>query len=387
MASITGKVLRVLPAREVTTGDTTKRVVDLIIADEFDYTRVSFWDDKAELIMTGEIKVGDVLSIKNASVSEPQSGGEKRAHAGRYTSMAKAPTDIAPLRHASATRLTMLAVARPEQGQVCIAGIADNGDWIRPQGVYEREMITAGMPLLKNLCVSTLYLDTWRGRRPRKEDRFFVYGTGVEKELNETEQKEFLDRYVDASVDDVFKRGRSLGLIKPRIMQVYEEKARAKKSEKRYEHYIRFNFKDASGRMYRHWSCRCNAFYSTWAKMKVKHRWTYGWRMLRYLRKNETYLAIGLTHSDYGVSGLEYGAYPLIVGVHVVCTSKCERRMKSTPSQSVQKGRKEGRKEVKGYPLSAIVALSIYLSIYLSIWHSCQCVCGVVARKRKKSVK
>jgi hypothetical protein len=379
MASITGKVLRVLPAREVTTGDTTKRVVDLIIADEFDYKRVSFWDDKAELIMTGEIKLGDVLSITNASVSEPQSGGEKRVHAGRYTSMAKASTHIVPLRHASATRLTMLAVARPEQGLVCTAGIADNGDWIRPQGVYEREMDTEGMPLFKNLCVSTLYLDTWRGRRPRKEDRFFVYGTGVEKELNETEQKEFLDRYVDASVDDVFKRGRSLGLIKPRIMQVYEEKERAKKSEKRYERYIRFNFKDASGRIYRHWSCRCNAFYPAWNAMKEEHRWTYGWRMLRYLRKNETYLAIGLTHSDYGVRGLEYGAYPLIVGVHVVCTSKCERRMKSSPSQSVQKG----RKEVKSYPLSAIFALSIYLSI----WHSCQCICGVVARKRKKSVK
>jgi hypothetical protein len=319
MASITGKVLRILPVREVTTGDTTKRVVDLIIADEFDYTRVSFWNDKAELVITGEIMVDDALSIKNASIAEPQSGDEKRAHAGRYARVSKTAADTVPLRHASATKITVLAVARPEQGQVCIAGIADNGDWIRPQGVYESEMITAGMPLFKNLCVSTLYLDTWRGRRPRKEDRFFVYGTGVEKELNETEQHDFLERHVDTSVDDVFKRGRSLGLIKPRsIMQVYEEKARTKKNEKRYEHYIRFNFKDASGRMYRHWSCRCNAFYHAWNALKKEHRWTYGWRMLRYLRKNDTYLAIGLTHSDYGVSGLEYGAYPLIVGVHVV---------------------------------------------------------------------
>ena len=319
MPSITGKVLRVLPAREVTTGDTTKRVVDLIIADDFDYKRVSFWNDKAELVINGAIMVGDVLSIKNASVSGPQAGDGKRAHAGRYARVSKTAADIAPLRHASATRLTVLAVARPEQGQVCIAGIAaDNGNWIRPQGVYEREMDTAGTPPFKNLCVSSIYLDTWRGRRPRKEDRFFVYGTGMEKELNETEQKDFLDRYVDASVDGVFKRGRSLGLIKPRITQVYEEKTRTKKGEKRYERYIRFNFKDASGRIYRHWSCRCNAFYHAWNAMKKEHRWTYGWRMLRYLRKNDTYLAIGLTHSDYGVSGLEYGAYPLIVGVHVV---------------------------------------------------------------------
>lgn len=319
MIAITGQVLRILPIRELTEIDTAKRVVDLIIADEFDYTRVSLRDDKAELVICGKINAGDVLCITNASVSGPQAGGEKRAHAGRYARITKIPADIVPLRHATATKLTVLAVARPEQGQVCIAGIAGNGEWIRPQGVYEREMETGGMPLFKNLSVSPVYLDAWRGMRPRKEDRFFVYSTGVEKELNETEKQAFLEQHVDTSVDDVFKRsGRSLGLIKPRISHVYEEKARTKKDAKSYEHYLRFNFKDASGRLYRHWSCRCNAFYRAWNALKKEHRWTYGWRMLRYLRKNETYLAIGLTHSDYGVRGLEYGAYPLIVGVHVV---------------------------------------------------------------------
>ena len=323
MVTITGKVLRILPFKEVKSGgDTAKKVVDLIIADEFDYQRVSFWDDKAELVMSHEIKTGDVISIANASVSKARVEGEKRAHAGKYTRISKITTDIAPLRHANAMKLTVLAVARPEQGQVCIAGIdAENGEWIRPQSVYEADMVTAGMQPFKNLCVSSLYVDTWRGRRPKKEDRFFVYSTGVEKELDEAAKKAFLEEHVDASVDAVFKRGRSLGLIKPRsIMQVYEEKeVRTKKNdEKNYEHYIRFNFKDASGRVYRRWSCRCNAFYESWNEMKKKHRWTYGWRMLRYLKKNETYLAIGLTYSDYGATRLEYGAYPMIVGVHVM---------------------------------------------------------------------
>ena len=324
MVTIIGKVLRILPLKEVKSGDTAK--VDLIIADEFDYQRVSFWDDKAEMVTSGEIKTGDVLRIKNASVSKAQSGGDKRAHAGRYAQVSKIIKDITPLRHANAVKLTVLAVARPEKGQVCIAGIDnETGEWIRPQGVYEADMdTTAGMPPFKNLCVSPIYADTWRGRRPRKEDRFFVYGEGVEKELNDTDKKAFLERHVDASVDAVFKRGgRSLGLIKPfHITQVYEEKKSTKKdAEKSHEHYIRFNFKDASGRVYRRWSCRCNAFYKTWNVMKQQHRWTYGWRMLRYLQKNETYLAIGLTYSDYGVTTLEYGAYPLIVGVHVVRTT------------------------------------------------------------------
>ena len=324
MVTITGKVLRILPLKEVKSGgDTAKKVVDLIIADESDYQRVSFWDDTAELVRSGAIKTGDMVGIANASVSEARAKGGKRVHAGRYARISKLSTDVEPLRHATAMKLTVLAVARPEQGQVCIAGIAENGEWLRPQGVYESDM--ANEPPFKNLCVSSLYVDAWRGRHPRKEDRFFVYGTSIEKELNASARKAFLEVHVDASVDAVFKHGgRSLGLIKPRsITQVYEEeKVRTKKNdEKSHEHYLRFNFKDASGRVYRRWSCRCNAFYESWNEMKKKHRWTYGWRMLRYLRKNETYLAIGLTHSDYGVTKLEYGAYPMIVGVHVVRNS------------------------------------------------------------------
>jgi hypothetical protein len=321
MVSTTGKVLRILPFREVNVSNTAKKVVDLIVADEFDYMRVSCWDDKAEMVRCGKIKSGDVLYIENASVPKTHAGGGKRVHVGNYAKLSKIAVAIEPLRHANAMKVTVLAVARPEKGQVCIAGINENGEWIRPQGVYASDMYTAGTPPFKNLCVSTLYTDTWRGRRPRKEDRFFVCSTGVKRELNEAEKKEFLERHVDASVDEVFKRGRSVGLVKSRIIQVYEKKVRTGKDERSYEYYLRFNFKDASGRVYRRWSCRCNDFYNAWNAMKQEHRWTYGWRMLRYLRKNETYLAIGLTHSDYGVSGLEYGAYPLVVGVHVVRNS------------------------------------------------------------------
>lgn len=319
MVNITGKVLRILPFKEVKVSDEAKKVADLIIADELDYKRVSFWDDKAELVIRGEIKAGDTLRIENARVPEARRGGEKRVNAGKYTRITEIPANIAALSHAPAHNFTVLAVARPEKGQVCIAGIDENGDWIRPQGVYETDVFGSGEENFKNLCISKIYVDAWRGKRPRKEDRFFVYGEGVERELNGEEKREFLERNVDASVDAVFKSGRSLGLIKPRILHVYEEKA-GKKTEqgKDYEQYIRFNFKDSSGRIYRRWSCRCNAFYKTWNDLKRKHRWTYGLRMVRYLRKNEAYLAIGLTYTDYSVDRLEYGAYPMIVGVHVV---------------------------------------------------------------------
>jgi len=81
--TITGKVLRILLFKVVNAGNTAKEVVNLIISDKFDYMRVSFWDDKAEQVRSGEIKTGDVLSMANASVSKVRAEGEKRAHIGQ----------------------------------------------------------------------------------------------------------------------------------------------------------------------------------------------------------------------------------------------------------------------------------------------------------------
>jgi hypothetical protein len=320
MVTVTGKVVRILPGRvaSATGGEATEHIVDLILADARQYWRVSLWDDKPALVRSGALAVGDEVGIENASPARSGADGARRLNAGSYARITKLATLIVPLRDVPAMKLTVLAVARPEGDKVCVAGINEQGAWIRPQGVYAEELDTTRGPLFTNLCVSTVYLDAWRGRHARKEDYFFVYSRGVERELPAEEKKVFLERHVDVSVDTIFKSGRTLGLIKPRIGQVYEERTRPTRSEKGYEQYIRFTFKDRSGRVYRHWSCRCAAFYDTWNAIKARHRWTCGWRMLRYLRRNETYLAIGLTYSDYGVERLEYGAYPMIVGVHVV---------------------------------------------------------------------
>jgi hypothetical protein len=316
MVTITGMVLRILPPKHVTLDGTERRVADLILADEHQYWRVALWDEFVEYVLSGALKVGDGVQIENASLPRRSEDGENRVHAGRHARITRLAAQLEPLRDVPAAKLTVLAVARPERGMVCVAGIDEHGSWLRPQHVYESELLAAARPLFSNLCISTVYLDAWRGRRARTEDRFFVYSRGVEHELPAEEQRAFLQQHVDASVDAVFTCGRSLGLVKPRIIQVYEERAR--REEKEHEQYIRFTFKDGSGRVYRRWPCRCADFYARWNALKAQHRWTCSWRMRRYLKKSETYLAIGLTYTDYGRTTLEYGAYPLIVGVHIV---------------------------------------------------------------------
>ena len=358
----TGKVLRILPLREIS----GEIVVDAILADEREYKRVSFWGEHAEFVLR-DVRVGDVLKIKNAyefsgvdaAGSEPSSpapvslssllaekrkrrdvsdvsgvsgvrvGAVRRLKVSTYSYIEKIVAEVKALRAWKPVDITVLAVARPEKGKVCVAGIDTAGNWLRPQSIYEGEMLSEGKPRFKNLCVSRIYVDAWRGRRARKEDRFFVHCDGILRELNEEERREFLEKHTDPSVEAVFKSGRTLGLIKPRrILRIHEERAtkgerRGKRGEmsereRSHEEYIHISFQDASGRIYRKWSCRCSDFYKLWDEMRAKHRWTYKWRIRRMLRKNITYFAIGLTHTDYGVEDLEFGAYPMIVGVHIV---------------------------------------------------------------------
>ncbi|MCU4139424.1 MAG: hypothetical protein MW690_001356 [Methanophagales archaeon] len=264
-----------------------------------------------------------------SGVSDVRVGAVRRLKVSTYSHIEKIVAEVKALRAWKPVDITVLAVARPEKGKVCVAGIDTAGNWLRPQSIYEGEMLSEGKPRFKNLCVSRIYVDAWRGRRARKEDRFFVHCDGILRELNEEERREFLEKHTDPSVEAVFKSGRTLGLIKPRrILRIHEERAtkgdrRGKRGEmsereRSHEEYIHISFQDASGRIYRKWSCRCSDFYKLWDEMRAKHRWTYKWRIRRMLRKNITYFAIGLTHTDYGVEDLEFGAYPMIVGVHIV---------------------------------------------------------------------
>jgi len=60
----------------------------------------------------------------------------------RITRLAAA---LAPLRDVPTAKLTVLAVARPERGKVCVAGIDEHSAWLRPQYVYDAEMPAAAL--------------------------------------------------------------------------------------------------------------------------------------------------------------------------------------------------------------------------------------------------
>ena len=61
---IIAKVMTVYPAKEFNRNDgTVGRVANLIVADETGSIRLTLWDDRADLVKSGEIEIGQTFQI------------------------------------------------------------------------------------------------------------------------------------------------------------------------------------------------------------------------------------------------------------------------------------------------------------------------------------
>lgn len=73
---LVAKVMSVFPAKEFNRNDgTIGRVANVIVADETGSIRLTLWDDKADLVKTGDITVGQTFQI-SGYVKEGYSGIE-----------------------------------------------------------------------------------------------------------------------------------------------------------------------------------------------------------------------------------------------------------------------------------------------------------------------
>ena len=119
-------------------------------------------------------------------------------------------------------RITILANTKRKGDGVCIAGIDQDGSWIRPvkvNGTYiEKKDLFCG----NNLIIDTFYevdivLDNHIPNPPNTEDYKISGDTKpklVRKILTDNERLKYLARFADPCVDDIFNGGeRALGLV------------------------------------------------------------------------------------------------------------------------------------------------------------------------------
>ncbi len=205
--------------------------------------------------------------------------------------------------------MCVLAVARPESSVVCVAGINEKGEWIRPQRIFEQDIVVDNKVKFALYGITKIYVDDWKGKTVRREDRFLIKEAGKMPELigylKHSEIKSFLESYSDASVKEVFNAGRTLGLIKPqKIIAITGSTTK-----------IRITFQDSTGQHYS-WPVRDLLFYKKFSACKEKYPENFIEKILISMNENNTYFAIGLTQIYEDNVHNEYGGWPMIVGIH-----------------------------------------------------------------------
>ncbi|KCZ70901.1 hypothetical protein ANME2D_02927 [Candidatus Methanoperedens nitroreducens] len=205
--------------------------------------------------------------------------------------------------------LHVLAIARPTKSVVCVAGINDNGEWIRPQRIFEDDIKQGTKINFDIFGITKIYVEPWKGKTIRPEDRYLIKAVGKTPELtrymSESEIHKFLESHLDSSVESAFNNGRTLGLIKPRnIIRLYSDINK-----------IRITFQDSLGNQFT-WPVRDESFYKKLSTYEEKYPANFVEEYYKCMQKSITYFAIGLTQIYENNINAEYGGWPMIVGIH-----------------------------------------------------------------------
>ena len=182
--------------------------------------------------------------------------------------------------------ITVLAKAIPSispmHGEIiCVAGIAEDGTWRR---LYPVPTNLLGKSYFKKFDVIRVELDQWKGRHPRPEDRWLVKYEGRIRRITDWEQRRsFLTKFLDPSIDSILSSGRSLGIIKPNIIDFYKD------SHGR----CRYRFIDADGSRY---SLVCREWEASALDAKYPHDFgKVRQKFCDWMKKRDTHFVMGTT--------------------------------------------------------------------------------------------
>ncbi|WP_422446488.1 hypothetical protein [Thermoanaerobacterium sp. DL9XJH110] len=216
------------------------------------------------------------------------------------------------------TRFTLLAISKLYNTRISMVGVDENRRWVRPMPMYQSDLFRGDEKIFEIFGVTEMSLNDWWGPAPRPEDRFFIRNEqtapGLVKTLGEVERVRLLRALVDPSVDAIFSRGRTLGLIKPVVKDVNFR--RNPYDPASYE--ARMVFKDMLSNTEHNWMVTDLLWHRIFedfirenpgllsAKLKETRE---------LLNTRESYLVVGLTRLFLEHPGPYGGCWPQILGV------------------------------------------------------------------------
>jgi hypothetical protein len=216
------------------------------------------------------------------------------------------------------TRFTLLAISKLYNTRINLVGVCDNKQWIRPMPMYLSDLYSKEGGVFQIFGVIEMNLNDWWGVAPRPEDRFFSrvdhQPPNLIKVLSDAEKVKHLRTVVDHSVDSIFSRGRTVGLIKPVVKDVNFRRNPYNPTE--FE--ARMVFEDSSRRTSHNWMTTDLLWHKKFM-LNIRDKPGSLSAKLReardLLNSEESYFVIGLTKVFIEHPGPYGGCWPQVLGV------------------------------------------------------------------------
>lgn len=218
-------------------------------------------------------------------------------------------------------RFTLLAVSRLYNTRVNLVGVDENRRWIRPMPMYQSDLYNGEEKVFDIFGVTEISINDWWGPAPRPEDRFYVRNEQTSptlvKTLNEVEKVRLLRSLVDSSVDSIFSRGRTLGLIKPSVKDVNFRRNPYNPLE--YE--ARFVFEDGISGFEHNWMATDIFWHQKFQDFIRENPGMLSAKLKEtkeLLNSRESYFVVGLTKIFLENPGPYGGCWPQVLGVIIL---------------------------------------------------------------------
>lgn len=209
--------------------------------------------------------------------------------------------------------ITPLAITRVDEQSGCVAGLTEQGLWIRPQPVSLNALVKPPYQFCYEKIV-TLTLNKKNNDNTRTEDYTLIdiAATNQQKtKFNSVIKQALIERFLDLNVTTAFTKLRSVGIIRATIHDLYYKRATGGRT------FLRMKFSDITGKIYDWIVPEINLNHA------VKQSSSPNELVDRLSKLPHIYLTIGLTLPNNRFPGKFRGCHPLVVGLHTFPDYTC----------------------------------------------------------------
>lgn len=200
-----------------------------------------------------------------------------------------------------------LVITLDTDGAACVSGCTEDGVWFRPEPVTAVQ-VQADDALYQYFRPVLVGLTPSHESDARPEDRFVARAASPAGDaLSGFERDALLQKIADASVEEAFAGGRSVGVVELRVRRVYAQRATGGKT------FLRLEFADATDEVF-DWIIRDIQLLQAFPDPAAAHDELD--RLTTRIAGVPRHVSIGLTKPNGRFPGRFRGCHPLVVGMH-----------------------------------------------------------------------